>query len=236
MGEVLRHQIGAGRSRLLFVGLVLGVLLAIRVDSAGAATFTVCPAGPPNCQYATLADAVAVAGDGDRVSVAPGTYAGGFAIAHSIRLIGSGQGATVIAGGDPTGITIPSGVSVVIRAVAITGAAFTGIENDGDLIIRAASISDNNPTHEANIAYNTAGVLNNGTLLVSDTTMSRNFVVFGYAAAIMNSSTQTASAAPAMPPKRAMPSTTASDDPRNICAARSAPRPKPTTPTNSQKS
>ena len=43
------------------------------IPNAHAASFTVCPAGPPTCDYSVIQDAVDAAGDGD-VMVAAGTY------------------------------------------------------------------------------------------------------------------------------------------------------------------
>jgi hypothetical protein len=72
---------------LLFsaLGLGLGLTLALlwllsgssaRLSVAFASSYTVCPAGPPTCDYSTIQAAVDAAGDGDVIKVAAGTYIG----------------------------------------------------------------------------------------------------------------------------------------------------------------
>ena len=68
------------------------------------AAVTVCPSG---CAFTQVAAAVAVAKDGDTISLAPGTYGGGFTIDKSVKLVGAGAGATIISGGGPV-LTIGS--------------------------------------------------------------------------------------------------------------------------------
>jgi len=65
----------------LGLGLVLALLWLVSGPSAGppvvrAASHTVCPAGPPACDYSTIQAAVDAAGDGDVIRVAAGAYAG----------------------------------------------------------------------------------------------------------------------------------------------------------------
>jgi hypothetical protein len=66
----------------------------------------VCVSGGHGC-YSTIQAAVDAAAAGDRITVAPGTYAGGVVIGKSIELTGAGAAATVISGGGPV-LTIPS--------------------------------------------------------------------------------------------------------------------------------
>jgi uncharacterized repeat protein (TIGR01451 family) len=61
---------------LLGLSLALLWLLAGQVTAAPAEELTVCPAGPPDCDYAAIQDAVDAALDGDVIKVATGAYSG----------------------------------------------------------------------------------------------------------------------------------------------------------------
>jgi hypothetical protein len=105
--------------------VVTGVPLAWAVlapATASAATLHVCPHG---CTYRQVADAVAAAHAGDSVSVAAGTYRGGFAITRNLVLNGAGAGQTTITGGGPviTVGTLDASIepTVTIRGVTISG-------------------------------------------------------------------------------------------------------------------
>lgn len=63
----------------LGLGLTLALLwllgMPAGLPAARAASFTVCPAGPPTYGYATIQAAVDAAADGDTIKIAQGVYA-----------------------------------------------------------------------------------------------------------------------------------------------------------------
>jgi Right handed beta helix region len=153
--------------RLCGLAVIL-IVSAIALAPAGAAgavatSVTVCPAGPPTCDYATIQEALDAVDDGDSILVAPGTYAGGFTIDKSVKLLGSGASQTTISGGDPATVTISPEQRVTIESVTITDGTQTGVVNFGTLTLRDSVITDN-----------ATGLQNSGTALVADTSISDN--------------------------------------------------------------
>lgn len=106
----------------LMLAAVVACAFAIGADVAGAATLCV---GPQSGCFAQIQAAVDAANDGDTISVAAGTYAGGVTIDKSIRLQGAGAERTIIKGGGPVvtifRATAPEGLSVALDSVTITG-------------------------------------------------------------------------------------------------------------------
>jgi Right handed beta helix region len=153
--------------RLCGLAVIL-IVSAIALAPAGAAgavatSVTVCPAGPPTCDYATIQEALDAVDDGDSILVAPGTYAGGFTIDKRVKLLGSGASQTTISGGDPATVTISPEQRVTIESVTITDGTQTGVVNFGTLTLRDSVITDN-----------ATGLQNSGTALVADTSISDN--------------------------------------------------------------
>ncbi len=126
-GRAAKSDRSSLRSKPTLKGLCLitGVVLAwalLAPVAASAATLHVCPHG---CAYRQVAEAVAAAHAGDSVSVADGTYRGGFAITKNLALNGAGARQTTIKGGGPV-ITVgtlnaSSEPTVTIRGVTIRG-------------------------------------------------------------------------------------------------------------------
>jgi hypothetical protein len=107
--------------------LACGVAAAIAAPSALAANL--CVGKKAGC-YSTVQAAVDAAHDGDAISIAPGTYAGGVTVDVSVTIVGAGAGSTIIKGGGPV-LTIgvihaASQPTVSITGVTITGGVATG--------------------------------------------------------------------------------------------------------------
>ncbi len=158
------------RLRLGLCAIFGAAAAAILPGTASAAVLTVCTAGPPTCQFATVSGAVAASADGDVLLIGPGSFAGGFTITTDVNLVGSGAGSTEILGGG-TGVTVATGADVIIRHLTITQATGTGLVNDGTLVVRRSVISENGsgfPSPDA------GGILNSGTLTLNDVAVSNN--------------------------------------------------------------
>ena len=172
------------RATAAFRGALLLTLVALALPAQGAgrasATLTVCPQGPPQCQFTTIEEALAAAADGDRILIAPGTYAGGLAITKSVRLIGAGANETTISGNNgqrrpvvtvspPSLIRTGSDLEVTISGVTITS-GFGGIRNDAKLTLNDSVVSRNGDG-----IFGDGGIQNSGTLTVDRSTIENNY-------------------------------------------------------------
>jgi len=109
------------------VVIAAGVVLAF---AAPARTATALCVGPGSGCYATIQAAVGAAHDGDTITIAPGTYAGGITIDVSVRIVGAGAGATTIRGGSPVVlIGAPFPWPTTSSTVSIAGVTITGGDN-----------------------------------------------------------------------------------------------------------
>src|SRR5262245_9766208 len=113
---------GLGMKKLLIVGLSAAAAIAGVGSAPAASALNVCPSG---CAFSQIAAAVAAAKSGDTISIAPGTYAGGFTIDVSVKLAGAGPGRTTISGGGPV-ITIGEIFAASEPTVSIDGVTITG--------------------------------------------------------------------------------------------------------------
>jgi uncharacterized repeat protein (TIGR01451 family) len=96
---------------------------AVGQAAAPDGVITVCPGGPPECDYAAIQPALDAAGPGDTVRVAPGAYAGQLALRSGVTLESS-------AGPDGTVITAAQGP--VVAASGVTGAVLHGLTISGE--------------------------------------------------------------------------------------------------------
>ena len=124
--------------RPLFLGIALAVALAGASAAAPApGAKAICVGGKPGC-YATVQAAVDAAHDGDTISIAKGTFAGGVTIDKSISLVGAGAGKTIISGGGPV-LTLgvykaPTEPTVSIDGVTVTGGVTTTSAESRDFV------------------------------------------------------------------------------------------------------
>lgn len=105
---------------LMLLGMASG-LVVMNTVPAQAETLKVCPSG---CPYSTIQQALAAAANGDTISVAPGTYPGGFTIGKNVTVVGSGAGQTTVRGTGRmgVGITVASGVTATIEGLTVDAA------------------------------------------------------------------------------------------------------------------
>lgn len=141
---------GRGLTRVLLAALLLAASLHIAAP-ARAKTLTVCPDG---CEFETIADALAAAGDGDVIGIGEGVYDGGIVVDKDVTLRGAGRDTTAIRGtSDASVVRVRSGANVTIEAVTIMGGGGSpirsgvrgggGILNEGGLSLRDSIVRDN---------------------------------------------------------------------------------------------
>jgi hypothetical protein len=169
------------RKRTTWAVLIAAIAALVLVGSGSARTsrtLTVCPAGPPQCQFSSIQAALDAAFDGDQILVAGGTYAGPVRIAKSVSLIGSGASVTVISGTGPDGpdesvVSVVPDVSATVSGVTVTGATGgvpargAGIDNRGSLTVQNSVVS-------GNMAAPIGGIYNNGTLRLNRSSVVGN--------------------------------------------------------------
>jgi hypothetical protein len=128
------------RKRLVGAAALLSLANVISLSPASASVSmhgkTLCVGHRSGC-YSTVRAALRAAHNGDTIKIGRGKYAGGFTIAKSVQLVGSGEKATRIVGGGPV-ITIKarrgsSQLRVAIRSLTVRGgrAKNKGYVSDG---------------------------------------------------------------------------------------------------------
>jgi hypothetical protein len=191
-----------------FVPLALGLGLAVallwllglsgsRLPVARAASYTVCPAGPPTCDYSVVQDAVDAARDGDLIKVATGTYdqvnhyfdrAQVVHIAKSVTIRGGYTTAfgeppdpeanptTLDAGGQGRVIYMEGNIAPTIEGLRITGGDATVFESwklgGGVFIANSTAILENNDVF-SNTAEGGGGIW----MEHSDATLANNSIL-----------------------------------------------------------
>ena len=107
----------------LTLALIAGGVTAAGGYAAQAAN-GLCVGSKPGC-FATIQAAVDAANDGDTITIAPGTFAGGVAVYVSVDIRGAGAGATTISGGAPV-LTLGKEFAPTEPTISINGVTITG--------------------------------------------------------------------------------------------------------------
>jgi hypothetical protein len=107
----------------LWLALIGGGATAAAGHAAHAST-TLCVGSRPGC-FSTIQAAVNAASDGDTITIAPGTFAGGVTIDASVDIRGAGASATTIKGGGPA-LLIGREQATTEPTVSINGVTITG--------------------------------------------------------------------------------------------------------------
>ena len=128
-------------------GLSLLVLAVAVLVAAGAGRASApLTVCPSGCAYTTISDALAHANNGDKILIGPGTYSGGFTISIDVSLVGAGADQTTISSG------------------GVHNAPVVAIDGGVTATIRGVTISDGH----------NSGIINGGTLTLTDSTVSAN--------------------------------------------------------------
>jgi hypothetical protein len=212
----LQQSLGTFLSRI-GVPVFAAALLVAPGEALAARTLTVCPSGPPTCQFASIQAALDASSDDDRIEVAAGSYDGGLTIRTSVGLLGAGAEQTTIEGGSPV-VTVAADTSVTMRGVTITGGVWSpvrgaGIHNEGTLTVEETAIRENIAFGATGVGgiYSSGrlaldgstvsdneggfpgvgGVSNQGTAAITDSTISGNYGYLGGGGGIANFGTLT---------------------------------------------
>src|SRR5262249_20307873 len=131
-------------------------------------TTGICVGAKPGC-FATIQAALDAARDGDSITIAPGTYAGGITIDVSVDIRGAGAGATTIRGGGPV-VTIGVERADTEPTVSLSGVTITGGVNN--------SFPDQAATQGGGIRIPQGSSLRGGgaTVTISDSVITGNTV------------------------------------------------------------
>jgi hypothetical protein len=110
---------------LIAIGLLAGFTVGWASQLTGEQVITVCPQGPPACQFSRIQEAINVATDEAVIMIAPGTYVeqGELKISKNIYVLGSGPGMTRII---TDRVNVKGPAQVMISGLAIQGLALYG--------------------------------------------------------------------------------------------------------------
>lgn len=158
--------------------------------AAGAATWYVAPDGDdgndclaPDRPCATFARALALAGPGDTVRAAAGTYEERLRLGGELRVEGAGAESTVVdAGGAGTALSVDAGARASVSGLTLTGGAAAsgaGVQNYGELTLELSVVRENRAALTLGGDGLGGGVANYGSMTISATAVLSNSGVVG---------------------------------------------------------
>ncbi|MBK9050509.1 MAG: DUF11 domain-containing protein [Chloroflexi bacterium] len=109
-----------------FVLVVWFLWLTAPLAAAPQTTHTVCPAGPPACDFATIQEGLDAAAAHDTVLVSPGTYSESLTLKSQITLTSTSGPASTI---------IHAGTGPIVQATNVTGTVFSGFTISGTTLL-----------------------------------------------------------------------------------------------------
>lgn len=110
--------------------LVVWVLwLTVPLAAAPQTTHTICPAGPPACDFATIQEGLDAAAAHDTILVSPGTYSESLTLKSQITLTSTNGPASTI---------IHAGTGPIVQATNVTGTVFSGFTISGTTLLNVA--------------------------------------------------------------------------------------------------
>ncbi len=156
---------------LLFPMLLVTLLFATSRTQAAPTADDVCAVG---CMYSTIQGAVDSSLTGSTLNIAAETFTENVEITRSITLVGAGPGLTIVDGQmTDTVFLISDGATVSISNLTIqngdnSSSEGGGVTNEGSTVTLSNLIVENNK------ALDGAGIANDGTMIISDTTVRNN--------------------------------------------------------------
>ncbi|MDJ0652555.1 MAG: DUF6531 domain-containing protein [Xanthomonadales bacterium] len=173
---------------------VLAVTMLLALGSVGAQDFSVCPAGPPDCSYSTIGEALENAGDDATITIKePGTYQ-----ESQLRRARSGitirsedpgaRKSFIIDGGGADGPVLFLGSGWTLEGVTITGGnqvngSGGGIAASGDSTVRNCIIRGNSADSGGGGLFNGSG--SGATITIENTAIYNNQARFGAGVAVV---------------------------------------------------
>ena len=116
-------------SLAIATGLAIAGGLPLVMAASSGSTITVCPSGPPACDFQTIQQGLQAAAAGDTVLVAPGDYQGPIELKSHVTLRSShGKEVTVIL----------AGTGPIVHAEDVVSATIEGFSIDGRSIVSGA--------------------------------------------------------------------------------------------------